>query len=460
VEKILGYTQEELQEMHLSQLGNFDDTFSLWLRKNMVGKLLEDGVYKEFEALWKRKDGKLISFELNAALLRNREGDVIGRVISARDISERKKIQEMEMKNAFIANISHEFRTPLTLSIGPLEGLLRGEYGSIGTGAKDQIGLALRNNRRQLKLINQLLEFTRLGSKSDEVSYYKKDLNLFVSALVDSFAFLAIKKDINLAFIPDEAIEAAYIDPGKLERVLLNIIGNAFKFTPRGGSITITTKNGKENVEEKFIKISVHDTGIGIKEEDLPHIFERFQQIGSNPSRRGEGSGIGLSLAKELIELQKGKIETESTYGGGSTFTIYLPLGKDHIRDQDQINCERDEIMLSEKEIELSDLGYEEDGMREEKPTGARPLILFIDDNPDVRRYVTGILSKEYEVITAEDGLNGLEKLKDYMPDVIISDIMMLGWMAMNSVKRLNRMRHSDIFPLFSSLPRQIQHLK
>ena len=445
VEKILGYTQEELQEMHLSQLGNFDDTFCLWLRKNMVGKLFEDGVYKEFEALWKRKDGKLISFELNAALLRNREGDVIGRVICARDISERKKIQEMEMKNAFIANISHEFRTPLTLSIGPLEGLLRGEYGYIGTGAKDQIGLALRNNRRQLKLINQLLEFTRLGSKSDEVSYYKKDINLFVSALVDSFAFLAIKKDINLAFIPDEAIEAAYIDPGKLERVLLNIIGNAFKFTPRGGSITITTKNGKENVEENFIKISVHDTGIGIKEEDLPHIFERFQQIGSNPSRRGEGSGIGLSLAKELIELQKGKIETESTYGGGSTFTIYLPLGKDHISDQDQINYERDEIMLSEKEIELSDLGYEEDGMREEKPTGTRPLILFIDDNPDVRRYVTGILGKEYEVITAEDGLNGLEKLKDYTPDVIISDIMMPrmdGYEFCKSVKSNTALRH------------------
>ena len=280
--------------MHLSQLGNSDDKFCLWLRKDTVGKLFADGVYKAFETLWKRKDGKLISFELNAALLKNREGDVIGRVISARDISERKKIQEMEMKNAFIANISHEFRTPLTLSIGPLEGLLRGEYGYIGTGAKDQIGLALRNNRRQLKLINHLLDFTRLGSKSDEVNYYKKDINLFISALVDSFTFLSTKKDINLSFLPDEAIEPVYIDPGKLERVLLNIIGNAFKFTPRGGTITITTKNGKENVKDNFIKISVHDTGIGIKEEDLPLFLKGSSRLAVIPPE--EVKEVGLAL--------------------------------------------------------------------------------------------------------------------------------------------------------------------
>jgi len=445
VEKILGYTQEELKEMHLSQLGNCDDKFRLWLRKDMVGKLFEDGVYKEFEALWKRKDGKLISFELNAALLKNREGDVIGGVIGARDISERKKIQEIEMKNAFVSNISHEFRTPLTLSIGPLEGILRGEYGDIRKEVKDQIGLVLRNNRRQLKLVNQLLEFSRLESKSEDISYYGKDINQFLSAIIDGFLFLAKKKDIKLNFTPSKYTEPVYIDPGKMERVFFNIIGNAFKFTPKGGSIIIDVENGKEEAKRNFIKISVKDTGIGIKEQDLPHIFERFHRADSGYSRTHEGTGIGLSLSKELIELQCGKIEVESEYGKGSTFTIYIPIGRNHISDQSQINEEKDEIILTQKEIELSDLGYDEIKVREEEPTGERPLILFIDDNPDVRRYVTGILRKEYEVVTAEDGLKGLEKLKEYIPDLIISDIMMPamdGYQFSKSVKSNPELRH------------------
>jgi len=445
VEKMLGYTQEELKNMHMSQLGDFGDDFRLWLRRDMVGKLFEHGRYKEFEAWWKRKDGKPLSIELNAALLKNKEGEIIGGVVGVRDNSERKKIQEIEMKNVFISNISHEFRTPLTLSIGPLEGILRGEHGYIGTGTKDQIGLALRNNRRLLKLVNQLLEFTRLGSKSEDVSYYKKDINQFLSAIVDSFVFLAKKKDITLHFIPGKGSEPVYIDPGKMERVLLNIIGNAFKFTPRGGSIIIDIENGKEEVEGNFIKISVKDTGIGIKEEDLSHVFERFQQVDGSSSRRHEGTGIGLSLAKDLIELQGGKIKAESEYGRGSTFTIYIPMGKDHISNQSQINEERDEIVLTQKEIELSDLGYDEIKIREGKPTGEKPLILFIDDNLDVRRYVTGILGKKYEVITAEDGLKGLEKLKEYIPDLIISDIMMPGmdgYQFCQSVKSNPELRH------------------
>ncbi len=444
-EKITGYTQEELKGMHISQLGSFDDEFRIWLRRDMVGRLFANGKFKEFEAMWTRKDGKRISIEINASLLKNKEGEIIGGVNFVRDISERKKIQEIEMKNAFISNMSHEFRTPLTLSIGPLEGLLRGECGDIKKEAKDQIGLALRNNRRQLKLVNQLLDFNRLGSKSEDVSYYRKDINQFLSTIVDSFAFLATKKEIKLNFLPGKCIEPAYIDPGKMERVLLNIIGNAFKFTPRGGSIIIDAKNGEEEVQGDFVKISVKDTGIGIKGEDLPHIFERFQQAESSSSRGHEGTGIGLSLAKELIELQGGKIEVESEYGRGSNFAIYIPMGKDHISDQNQIKEESDEIILTQKEIELSDLGYDEVKIREEKPTGERPLILFIDDNLDVRRYVTGILGKEYEVITAEDGLKGLEKLKEYIPDLIISDIMMPrmdGYQFCKSVKSNPELRH------------------
>ncbi len=445
VGRMTGYTREELIGMHVSQLGIYDDKFHRWLRGEMVDNICKNGRVKEFEATWKSKDGEPIAIEVNAALLKDKEGGVIGGVIGVRDIRDRKKIQEIKVKDEFISNISHEFRTPLTLSIGPLEGLLRGEQDNIGKGAKDQIGLALRNNRRLLKLVNQLLEFTRLESKSEDVSYYRKDINGFLSVIVDTFTFLAEKKDIKFTFIPGEDIEPVYIDPGKMERVLLNLIGNAFKYTPRGGNITIDVKKDKGGLEANFIQISVKDTGIGIKEEYLPQIFKRFQQADISSSRRHEGTGIGLSLAKELIELQGGKIKAESKYGEGSTFTIYLSSEKDHIKDPRQIGEDRDEIMLFQKEIELSDLGYDEVKIREEKPAGERPLILFIDDNLDVRRYVTSILSKDYDVITAEDGLKGLEKLKRYIPDLIISDIMMPrmdGYEFCKAVKSNPELRH------------------
>ena len=240
------------------------------------------------------------------------------------------------------------------------------------------------------------------GGGTDLPFYANKFGGSLVTAAIKKYVYISVstrlEKDIKLNFLPGKDVGLVYIDPGKMERVLLNIIGNAFKFTPRGGSIIIDAKNGEGEVQGDFVKISVKDTGIGIKDEDLSHIFERFQQAESSSSRGHEGTGIGLSLAKELIEVQGGKIEVESEYGRGSNFTIYIPMGKDHISDQNLICKERDEIIPTQKEIELADIGYDETQTRKEKPSGERPLILFIDDNLDVRRYVTGILSKEYEM--------------------------------------------------------------
>jgi len=427
VEKLTGYSSEEIQGMHISQLGGYNYKAQHRSIRNVIDKIFKDERVSEFEVTWERKDGTLISTELNSALLKDKEGNILGGVIGVRDIGERKKIHEIEMKNAFISNISHEFRTPLTLSIGPLEGLLREEYGKIRKETKDQVGLALRNNRRLLKLVNQLLEVTRLKSENNNLNHYKRDCNEFLSNVVDAFTFLVKKKNITLNFTPWEDSEPFYIDPGKIERVMFNIIGNAFKFTPKGGTITVDAKRDRETEDNGFLKISVKDTGIGIEKEDLPHIFEKFHQAESGSSRRHEGTGIGLSLAKEFTELHGGKIEVESEYGKGSTFTIYIPLGRNHIKDQSRVQLkeEADEILVTQKEIELSNLGYDQMKMKGKKPTGEKPLILFIDDNPDVRRYMTDILSKQYEIITAEDGLKGLEQLNHYTPDLIVSDIMM-----------------------------------
>ena len=201
--------------------------------------------------------------------------------------------------------ISHELRTPLTLSIGPLEEVLRGECGKIGRGVQDQIGLALRNNRRLLKLVNSLLVFARLEAGSEHVYTTRRDINQFLSGIVDAFTFLAEKKSIRLA-TEGKVYAPVCMDSAKMERVLFNILGNAFKFTPVGGSITVAVEKDIRQGEGDYINISVKDTGIGIHAKDLPHIFERFRQVGNRCLQQHEGTGLGLYLAKELIELQGG----------------------------------------------------------------------------------------------------------------------------------------------------------
>jgi DNA-binding NtrC family response regulator/nitrogen-specific signal transduction histidine kinase len=340
--------------------------------------------------------------------------------------------------------ISHELRTPLTLSIGPLEELLRGDYGKIGRGVQDQIGLALRNNRRLLKMVNHLLVFARLEAGGEHVYTTRRDINQFLSGIVDAFTFLAAKKNIRLT-VAGKMYTPVAMDAVKLERALFNIIGNAFKFTPMGGSITIAVEKDTRQGNGDYINISVKDTGIGIHGKDLPHIFERFKQVDSRYFKKYEGTGLGLSLAKELIELQGGIVKVESTYGKGSTFTICLPMAKGSLQERFHNREYRDDMIVSQSEIELADLGYEGGKIREERPTGERQLILFIDDNLDVRKYVTGILKKDYDVITAENGLKGLLKLKRYVPDVIISDIMMPrmdGYQFCKTVKANPALRH------------------
>ena len=322
------------------------------------------------------------------------------------------------------STISHELRTPLTLSIGPLEELLRGEYGKMGRGVQDQIGLALRNNRRLLKLVNHLLVFARLEAGGERVCNARRDINQFLSGIVDAFTFLAEKKNISLTMV-GKVYAPVSIDSAKMERALFNIIGNAFKFTPVGGSITIAVEKATRQEDGDYLNISVRDSGIGIHGKDLPHIFERFKQVDSRCLRKHEGIGLGLSLAKELIELQGGILKVVSSYGKGSTFTICLPVSKGYLHERFHNKEYRDDIIVSQSEIELADLGYEGGKIREDRPTGERQLILFIDDNLDVRKYVTGILKKEYDVITAENGLKGLLKLKRYVPDMIIADIIM-----------------------------------
>ncbi len=265
---------------------------------------------------------------------------------------EREKVKALL---ALFSTVVHDLRTPLTLSIGPLEALLQGEWGKIGKGVQDQVGLALRNNRRLLKLATHLLEVSRLELGGQTVCCMRRDLNQFLSAIVDAFSFVAQKKEINLNFT-GSSCSAVFLDPEKMERALFNIIGNAIKFTPRGGSVTVAVIQGMHHDHNNCVDVVVRDSGIGIHRKDLPHVFKRFTKTGTLRTKKYEGTGLGLFLAKELIELQGGSIQVESTYGKGSTFTVCLPLRNGHTRVQaSPADCENEPLVV-QGEIELSDI--------------------------------------------------------------------------------------------------------
>ncbi|MCP5053708.1 MAG: hypothetical protein GY940_41465, partial [bacterium] len=248
------------------------------------------------------------------------------------------KLKEMDnMKSRFFANISHEFRTPLTLLMGPLEQMITDCSGR-EDGKKRKLTLMLRNAQRLLRLINQLLELSKLGSGKMKLQASKTGIISFVKGIASSFQLLAQQKELNLVFQGEE--EAGdinlYIDHRKMEDIMSNLLVNAFKFTPPGGEIRVTV-NVKENtaIEKKFpegsVEISVCDTGSGIPEEQLPHIFDRFYQADGTYEHHQKGSGIGLALAKELVELHQGTIEAKSRKGEGSEFIVRLPRGNAHL---------------------------------------------------------------------------------------------------------------------------------
>ncbi len=356
---------------------------------------------------------------------------------------ERKKSEEIhiseKMKSEFLTNITHEFRTPLTLALGPLDEVLHAGNLKNEEYFLEQLRLSFKNVKKLLNLINQLLNVSSLEAGAAVLSYQKRDIHQFVSEIISFFMTIATRKNIQIFLSPPDDELTAYIDPEKMDKVLANVIGNSFKFTPEGGNITVKCRSvhiDDANVElqyfsdktTEFIEITVQDTGIGIKEENLGKIFDRFYH--KDTTHYGvRGTGIGLTLAKQLIELQNGSITAQSVFGKGSTFTIRIPKGKDHITDECLIRQENTELNITQdtKEYIILHELEEEDETADHKDAfaGDKELILVVDDNSDMRKYIKNTLSAEYSVTLAKDGENALEIIKNEVPSLIISDIMM-----------------------------------
>ena len=326
------------------------------------------------------------------------------------------KLKELDqLKSRFFADISHEFRTPLTLILGPTDHLLAEKPDP--EHAK-QYNMIKRNAQRLLRLINQLLDLSKLEAGKMKLETQYGDILPLLKGIIHPFESLVQNKNIELSFNTD--VKNAYLDfdRDKIEKILYNLISNAVKFTPAGGKIMIEVR---KNESEKLLQIDVNDTGAGIAKDQLTHVFDRFYQ-GSEAARSGEtGSGIGLALVKELVELHQGHIKVNSIEGQGTTFSILLPIGTKRPTTEEIFPAKNDDQIFFPEEITPDSVVT----MIEEVELTAENTLLLVEDNPDMRAFIRDTLVGSYHIIEAVDGQDGVEKAYKYIPDIIISDVMM-----------------------------------
>ena len=351
------------------------------------------------------------------------------------------KMQELDqLKSRFFANISHEFRTPLSLILGPLRSIY---YGTYEGDTKKQFSIMIRNGQRLLQLINQLLDLSKLESGKMGLRVMRLNLTEFLKPVLASFSSHAQKQHLQYKTHLRDDVITAYIDKDKLEKIVLNLLSNAFKFTPEFGTITIELKKVRPDKKRKnecaLLKIS--DTGIGIAEDKLDIVFNRFYQVDGSHEDKRKGTGIGLSLTKELVELHGGEISVESIEGKGSTFSVLIPLTGDHLNNAEIIDSKLEKELI-EGTLESIDEIIEDDYSPERSLEAHSVIenlqsILIIDDNEDIRSYLGNQLEVNYKILESDDGTDGFEVAVQELPDLIISDVMMPGMNGMELCKKI-----------------------
>ncbi|HEY1239437.1 MAG TPA: ATP-binding protein [Bryobacteraceae bacterium] len=328
-------------------------------------------------------------------------------------------------KTQFFSNVSHEFRTPLTLMLGPLENVLATE--NLSVPASEQLTAAHQSSLRLLKLVNSLLDFSRIEAGRVKASYAPVDLASFTADLASHFRSAMESGGLELHVDCPPLPQPVYVDREMWEKIVLNLLSNAFKFT-LNGKVTVRLE-----CNDSEAALSVSDTGVGIQEAELPHIFERFHRIEGAMGRTYEGTGIGLALVQELIHLHGGTVTVASVIGKGTTFTVRIPLGKEHL-PPDRVRLVGAEP-LSASRVE----GYVEEawgwlaGVHDEKPAPAaiaqigerNARVLLADDNADMRDYVRRLLNGYVHVNAVSNGQEALSSALSDPPDLILSDVMM-----------------------------------
>lgn len=392
-------------------------------------------------------------------------GQIAASIANARAYdTERKRAEALteidRAKTAFFSNVSHEFRTPLTLMLGPLQDLLARSQTHLSPTAKEQLELANRNGARLLRLVNTLLDFSRIEAGRVQAVYQATDLSGFTSELASVFRSATEKAGLRLTVECAPLGEPVYVDRDMWEKIVLNLISNAFKFT-FDGEIAISMDRVGD-----FAELSVRDSGLGIPSEEIPRLFERFYRVPNARGRTHEGTGIGLALVQELVRLHGGFIRVESTLGKGSSFIVSIPFGQNHLSSS-QLGGARtltstatgakpfvEEALRwlpgpsSEDEEIISDQDLLPVPCPPPSEAGFRPRILVADDNADMRQYVARLLSEHYEVETVPDGQTALMAARERPPNLILSDVMMPvmdGFQLLQAIRDDERMRRIPV---------------
>jgi len=341
------------------------------------------------------------------------------------------KLRELDrFKTRFFANVSHEFRTPLTMIIGPLENALNGTYGALNATMGRQVDIMRRNALRLMRLINQLLDLSKLEAGKMQLRARPQNVVRFLEDVILTVAPFAEKKDIRLTFAAEQPELEVYFESEKFEKVFYNLLSNASKFTPARGAIDMTVREQTLAGGTPGVEVRVRDTGRGIPADQLPFIFDRFHQVDGSNTREHEGTGIGLALVKEMIELHGGGIAVESEVGAGTVFIITLRQGATHLQPEEVVATVEGDFepradLAFDGERPAGDSAATAVPTRRAEASPNAPTVLIVDDNADLRDYLESILGEHYHIAQAGDGLEGLAKAREIRPDLIVSDVMM-----------------------------------
>ena len=364
--------------------------------------------------------------------------------------AERKRAEALaeidKAKTVFFSNISHEFRTPLTLMLGPLEDLLTQPQSRLTDEEKNKIETTHRNSMRLLRLVNNLLDFSRIEAGRAKAQFQLTDISTFTRDLAGSFRSVIENAGLYFNVNCEHIIQPIYVDRSMWEKIVLNLLSNAFKYTLTGGiTISLSVKNNNA-------VLSIGDTGVGIPREELPNLFQRFHRVQNVTGRTHEGTGIGLSLVSEFAKMHGGNISVSSKVNEGSEFVVTIPTGRKHLPveqiDESGIDSE---VRLADAFLEEADslIGMPANNKTDQAEQSHDTLhILVVDDNPDMRNYLKNILGRKFTVLTAVNGIDALQKMQDQVPQLVVSDVMMPDMDGIQLLKAIKENKKYERIPV------------